>query len=517
MKKFLLAVTLVCCVFGCSLTAMAAEPEVSYDNPYRSIQIRQEDGSSIETGLTAFISKHEVLVPFALVTDYLKGAYIVERGEGSLFLRINEPQFSMESEALTEFMRSGVDFAIKGTWVEGQPYANLKPLEKLLNIAFEVKKDGQTLLVSKQAVLPMNKLHQPRAPFKPAGKIALVWDHILSENVDLASEGTISGLTVISPTWFAVSDSRGTVASKAQWKYVQDAHDKGYKVWALISNSFDPDMTQGFFADDSAQDRAIRQILMYTALYDLDGINVDFENVYDSDKDRMTAFVARLSEKLRQQGVVVSFDATVPSGTPNWSACYDREGIGKVVDYFMVMTYDEHWRTSPVAGSVASIGWVEQGIINTLAMVPKEKLLMGVPFYTREWRDYGGYVRSSTMWMSDVDARIAEYGLTPVWMEDIGQHYIEYERDGVRRRVWVEDAKSLSLKVAMVGKYNLAGVAAWRKGFEKPGIWEAVLDGVGKGVTVADKKDQVDKVVQEWSLKNYMDKARKGNGKTQPQ
>ena len=171
-----------------------------------------------------------------------------------------------------------------------------------------------------------------------------------------AREDKIPGLTVISPTWFAVTDSRGTVGSKADWKYVQDAHDKGYKVWALISNSFEPDMTKSFLADESAQDRAVRQILMYTALYDLDGINIDFENVYDDDSDRLTGFVARLAEKLKEQGVLVSLDATVPSGVPMWSNCYDRAALAKIVDYYMVMTYDEHWRTSPVAGSVASIG-----------------------------------------------------------------------------------------------------------------------------------------------------------------
>ncbi len=124
---------------------------------------------------------------------------------------------------------------------------------------------------------------------------------------------------------------------------------------------------------------------------------------------------------------MLSIDTTVPSGVPMWSSCYDRAELAKIVDYYMVMTYDEHWRSSPVAGSVASIGWVERGIINTLQYVPKEKLLMGVPFYTREWREADNErVRSSTMWMADVENRIARYGLTPRWLESAGQHYIEY-------------------------------------------------------------------------------------------
>ena len=303
------------------------------------------------------------------------------------------------------------------------------------------------------------------------------------------------------------------MASKADWKYVQDAHDKGYKVWALVSNSFNPDMTKVFLTDESAQDRTVRQLLMYTALYDLDGINIDFENVYDDDRDRLTAFVARLADKLKEQRVVVSIDATVPSGVPMWSNCYDRAALANLVDYYMVMTYDEHWRTSPVAGSVASIGWVERGIVNTMQYVPKEKLLMGVPFYTREWRESdSGRVRSSTMWMADVENRVAQYGLTPQWMEDVGQHYIEYGDGNYRYRVWIEDAKSLELKADLVKKYELAGVAAWRKGFEKPGIWDAVHVALGKTPEPA-QPDPLAQELSNWSLKSLMEKLKGTAGK----
>jgi spore germination protein YaaH len=273
-------------------------------------------------------------------------------------------------------------------------------------------------------------------------------------------------------------------------------------------------MTRGFLSDESAQDRAVRQLLMYTALYDIDGVNIDFENVYDDDADRLTGFVARLADKLKEQRVIVSIDTTVPSGVPMWSNCYDRAALAKIVDYYMVMTYDEHWRTSPVAGSVASIGWVDRGIAKTLQYVPKEKLLMGVPFYTREWKesDYGR-VRSSTMWMTDVDDRVARYGLTPRWLDEVGQHYIEYNMDGYRNRVWIEDARSLALKVDMVGKYDLAGVAAWRKGFEKPGIWDVILVGLRTKPAAAEKAEPVEADVLNWSLKSVMEKLKAGAGR----
>ena len=503
---------------GCTAaTPVAVENE--FADPYAPVAIRLADGTIVDTPWSAYFRKHEFLVPLSIVTDYLKRDFIVEADGGGLNVAISSPLFKMETPRLDEYLKEGVDFRLNAVSVFGVPHINLKGLEKLLNLSIARSTDGRKWVISQLPVLPAEKspsiprLHEPRVPFKPTGKISLVWDHFLGEPVDLAQEDKIAGLTVISPTWFAVTDARGTVASKADWKYVQDAHDKGYKVWALISNSFDPDMTKVFLADESAQDRAVRQLLMYTALYYLDGINVDFENVYDDDKDRLTAFVARLADKLKEQHVVLSIDATVPSGVPMWSNCYDRAALAKIVDYFMVMTYDEHWRSSPVAGSVASIGWVERGIISTLQYVPKEKLLMGVPFYTREWRESGnGRVRASTMWMADVENKVARYGLTPKWLDEAGQHYIEYGDDNYRYKVWIEDGKSLGLKVDLAKKYELAGVAAWRKGFEKPGIWEAVHVALGKTPEPV-QPDPPEQELSNWSLKAVMEKLKGATGK----
>jgi hypothetical protein len=498
--------------------ALAAQDN-DFADPYLPITVKQADGTLINTQLSAYVRKHETLVPLSIATEYLKRDYLVESDGAGLYFKIAAPPFAMDTPNLTEFLKEGVDFRLGATSIYGMPHVNLNGLETLLHIAVTKTADGRGLLISKlpetssEKAIETKKLHALRVPFKPAGKISLVWDHFLGDPVDLAQEEKIPGLTVISPTWFAVIDGRGAIASKADWKYVQDAHDKGYKVWALISNSFDPDMTKVFLTDESAQDRAVRQLLIYTALYDLDGINIDFENVYDDDSDALTAFVAKLTDKLREQRIVSSIDTTVPSGVPMWSKCYDRAALAKLVDYFMVMTYDEHWRTSPIAGSVASIGWVERGIQNTLQYVPREKLLMGVPFYTREWRESdNGRVRSSTMLMADVENRIARYGVTPSWLDTAGQHYMEYSDDSARYRVWIEDAKSLTLKVDLARKYELAGVAAWRKGFEKPGIWDAVHSALGKKPEpVSPDPMEMDRM--NWSLKSLMEKLKGAAGK----
>lgn len=504
----LLALTLLLFAGLTPAQALAA-PEDEFADPFMPVKVKSVEGKVFDTHLNGFAGKHEVLVPMSIVTDYLRSDLGLEASGNGLYIRIQNPSFSLETARLDEYIRGGVDFRLNAVLLNGVPHINLRGLETLLGISLEKSTPGPNLVIRRlPAQTQGQKLHGVRMPMKQQGKISLVWDHVLGEQADLAREETIPGLTVISPTWFAVTDSSGTIASKAEWKYVQDAHDKGYKIWPLVSNSFDPDMTKAFLADEAAQDRAIRQLLMLTALFDLDGINIDFENIYDDDRDRLTGFVARLADKLKEQGVIVSLDATVPSGVPMWSNCYDRAALGRLVDYFMVMTYDEHWRTSPVAGSVASIGWVERGIQNTLQYVPKEKLLMGVPFYTREWRiaDQGyGRVRSSTLWMADVDARIAQYGLTPQWLEAAGQYYIEYADEASKYKVWIEDAKSIGLKVDLAGKYDLAGVAAWRKGFEKDGVWERIRVGLNQAPPLK-KPDALEMELAKWSLKSYMEK-----------
>lgn len=286
-------------------------------------------------------------------------------------------------------------------------------------------------------------------------------------------------MDIVSPTWFAVVDETGLVRSNADADYVKNAHANGYKVWALVTNSFNPALTHQILTNDAAQENIAKQLLQYAETYQLDGINIDFENIYDYDKDRFVGFVEKLSKTLRAHNLVVSIDITIPSNTPNWSKCYDRQRLGAAVDYVMLMTYDEHWSKSPKSGSVASLPWVENGVKNTLSFVPKEKLLLGIPFYTREWQETTDElgkvtVKAKTMSMAAVQKTIDAYNLQPVWLPDLGQHYVEYEKNDVLHKIWIEDAQSIALKAELVQKYDLAGAASWRKGFEAHHIWNVL-------------------------------------------
>ncbi len=329
--------------------------------------------------------------------------------------------------------------------------------------------------------LPEQETKSPA--WKPeTGKINLVWEMMNGSKPVLPRKMDPEGIDVISPAWwFGIVDENGTLTNKADARYVEWAHNNGYKVWALLNNNFqDPDMTSKVLNNTDARDNIIRQILVYAKLYDLDGINIDFENIYKSDKDALTQFVRELTPILHEQGLVVSICVTVPDGSDNWSLCYDRKALGEIVDYMAVMTYDQHWASSPIAGSTAQISWVENNINKMLKLVPREKLLLGLPFYTRLWKeetDENGKVKVSTvksLSMEEAKRLIMENGAEVEWDEESGQFYAEYKKDNALYRIWVEDENSMNLRTSLVQKYNLAGTAAWAMGFESKEVW-AVL------------------------------------------
>ncbi|MFD2672512.1 glycosyl hydrolase family 18 protein [Marinicrinis sediminis] len=314
-----------------------------------------------------------------------------------------------------------------------------------------------------------------------AEKVNLTWEHVYRTNPDTTQITPMPGVNVISPTWFSIGDYEGNLSNKADTAYVNWAHEQDYQVWALFSNDFtDPDKTSTVLAQHETRMKMIRQLVAFAELYKLDGINLDFENVYLKDRDLLTQFVRELTPMLHEQGLVVSMDVTVRSNSEMWSKFYDRRALSETLDYMIVMTYDEHWASSPKAGSVASIPWVERGIagILTFDQVPPSKLILGIPLYTRVWTeeevDGKVEVSSKAVGMETVLNTIREKELTPVYLDDVGQHYVEYEEDGSRKRIWMEDHRSIVNRIEMVKKYDLAGVATWRRGFETADIWPLI-------------------------------------------
>lgn len=322
------------------------------------------------------------------------------------------------------------------------------------------------------------------APWKPLGeKISLVWEHVVSKNPNVAEIPVIQGLHVVSPTWFELVDNQATLGNKADAGYVKWAHSRGYQVWGLVSNGFNPDFTHALLSDFHMRDKFIRQVVQYANMYNLDGINLDFENVYLKDKELLVQLVRELTPYLHEQKLTVSMDVTIKSDSDRWSKFYDRAALASIVDYMAVMTYDEHWASSPVAGSVASLPWTEAGVKALLSEIPKKKLLLGVPFYTRLWKEQkqaDGTIKvsSKAYSMPKIESWLAERNIKPVYDAKSGQNFASYTdpADGATYKVWLEDESSIQKRIQLVHQYDLAGIAAWRRGFEKPEVWGTIKE-----------------------------------------
>ncbi|MBX6377944.1 MAG: SH3 domain-containing protein [Clostridia bacterium] len=326
-------------------------------------------------------------------------------------------------------------------------------------------------------VLPAATDWRRRGPGQPLSgrRLTVVFEHVVRETPDPDTIGSLAGVDVVAPTWFVLADGEGHFLSKADARYVAWAHRQDMAVWGTATNAFDPARTREALRGRAQRREMVRQLLAYAAAYGLDGINLDFENVDFADRDRFTQFVRELVPPAHAQGLTVSVDVTVKSTSPNWSLVYDRRALASAADYVVLMAYDEHPAASPVAGPVASLPWVEAGLRGVLAEVTPEKLLLGVPLYTRLWwEEASGKVRSTTVSMRNAVRLPDRKGREPVWDAASQLRYLEYVEGETRYRVWLEDADSLKARLALVQKYDLAGVAAWRRGFEAEGTWELV-------------------------------------------
>lgn len=318
-----------------------------------------------------------------------------------------------------------------------------------------------------------------------AEKINLAWQYLSQNTPDMSNVSKFEGLNVISPTWFALSNVNGDIRNIADLKYSNWAHKNGYQVWALVTNDFNKELTAQMLADPASRQNAANTLIQYAKDYKLDGINVDFENMYTKDRDLFTLFVKELYQKTKQMGIILSVDVTVIARNSNWSECYDRKALAQVSDYIALMAYDQYWAGSPVSGSVAQLKWVEDNLKKVLLEVPEQKLLLGMPFYTRVWQEqYDAsnklVVTSKAVSMEYAEQLIVENMAVKTWDAVSGQYFATYNKDGVTYKIWLENESSIKLRVELANKYNLAGVASWKLGLEKPSIWNVIAAALNK-------------------------------------
>lgn len=309
-------------------------------------------------------------------------------------------------------------------------------------------------------------------------KINMGWMVVASTSGnDTFSEvyNSASGMNVISPTWFSLTDSEGNYESFASKSLVDKAHNLGLEVWPIFGNidhGSEVDMNE-VLGSLTGRQRLINNLVSDILVLGADGINVDIEMLPVEAGKSFSEFIRELSVACRKNNIVLSIDNYVPIGNTEY---YDRKTQGEVADYVVIMGYDEHYAGSPEAGSVASIGYVEGGIARTLEDVPDYKVINGIPLYTRIWDTNGADVSSKAYDMISAQEWIRLHSLTPAWDEETCQNYAEYTSDGTLHQIWVEDAESIKVKLNVMDKYNIAGAAFWRMGYETSDIWEVVRE-----------------------------------------
>lgn len=309
-------------------------------------------------------------------------------------------------------------------------------------------------------------------------KINLVWHQSTStESNDAMAEMTaeMTGVNVISPTWFSVTDETGTISSLASADYVKLAHEAGREVWGLIDNFNEAFDETTDLAYASVRSRIIEQLLAEAASCGMDGINVDFENLKEAGIPHYLQFLRELTSAAHAQNLVVSVDTPVPQA---YTMYYQRGEQARFVDYMIVMAYDEHFAGSEEAGSVSSLPFVQQAVEEMTRVMPADQVICGIPFYTRVWTEKFGQsaITSEVLGMDGAKNYAKENQMTETWDASLGQNVATVETSDARYTIWMEDEQSMEEKLKVIQSADLAGVAEWKLGFECADVWSLISE-----------------------------------------
>lgn len=314
------------------------------------------------------------------------------------------------------------------------------------------------------------------------GKVNLVWDYYSEyAKAPNRSEENIEGVNVLSPSFFYLekgSDGKISENVKQEGKdYIEWAHNNGFKVWPIVSNNSYLTTTEGILNDYTKRRKLEDEIIRVTEEYNIDGINLDFENMNQEDKDMYSRFVIELAPRLKDLGKTLTVDVTAPDGSETWSLCYDRDVLANVSDYIVFMAYDQYGTGGNKEGTTAGYNWVENNVNKFIGQeaVAKEKIILGIPLYTRLWKEDGGKITSKVVNIKDVESTLPS-DIQKKWDEELKQNYVEYTDGSATYKMWIEDEKSITEKIGLAKKYDLAGIAFWEKDREYDGFWQFVAN-----------------------------------------
>lgn len=304
----------------------------------------------------------------------------------------------------------------------------------------------------------------------------ITWDYTYAGHSEdkIANIKNIPGVDIIIPTWFSIMNGNGDLIDRGNIDYVNRYRAMGIDVWGYLDNSFDAEITNKALSNENSRKKIIDKTIELCKKYGMKGLNIDFEGFKISDRDLFTTFVKELSEKAKSENIMISVDVTPQISSDVTKEPYDRKVLAEICDLVVIMAYDQHWSSSEKSGSVAEYPWVEGSINVLFKSIPRDKMILGVPLYSRLWCEKNGKVSSKAISMDQTNNIIGSKGLTPKWNDECGQFYVEFNEGDALYKIWLEEKNSLALKTSLVNKYKLRGVASWRLGFETFDIWDAI-------------------------------------------
>ncbi len=432
-----------------------------------------------------------------------------------IYIPLENLEYELETKELTDFVKKNiVDINIPLIRIKGISYVDFDLIKKLYKIdviyhekgSFAIYKENDNKLRTyegKTAIIideykdlikiltsdfmgyidkkelseyikkePLATLNTVRKEHDYGENIHISWHQITKYKASKYADKK-EGVDIISPTWFSLNIN-GIIINEGDYSYVKDAKMKGYEVHPIFSNSFKPSWTNEMLRSPIYKKRFIAQMAFYSSLYDLDGINIDFENMYLKDKDYLTQFVAEAYPVLKEQNILVTMDVTIPEGSDRWSKVFDRKALSNHVDYMILMAYDEFWGSSKTAGPVSSIPWVEENIKKTLELVPSDKLLLGIPLYMRVWKMSKWKVSSKAIGIKHLEGVLKNKDYQEEYDEENHLNIIRYKKNNFNYKIWLEDEDSIEKRLELKRKYNLKGIGTWSFEFADDKTWEII-------------------------------------------
>ena len=345
--------------------------------------------------------------------------------------------------------------------------------------------DGKVGYVKKKKLANFHRVRESMKEEKQIdGKVNMVWDYFSEYHKAPNRTGTIiEGVNVVSPAFFNIN-SKGQFqenVGKEGENYINWAHSNGYKVWPMLSSSSSEgiDIRSKILNSYEIRKKVIDAIVDKCVEYKLDGINIDFEYMYEKDKDAFSRFIIELQPRMSEIGCVTTVDVTAPDGAETWSLCFDRNVIGNAADYIVFMAYDQN--TGKKVGTTAGYNWVENNLKKFIETeeIESNKIILAIPFYTKLWSDKNGEISSKNVDMKEIEKTIPS-DANRTWDDKLKQDYVEFTQNKENKKMWIEDEKSIKEKISLVKKYNLGGAAEWSKDRETDNIWDVIKDGLNE-------------------------------------